>query len=89
MRNLIFLIFRLLLRPWGLSHRVERQKLMVNSREEMPVRVRKGGFMANLLLRYNVSPHLLFEHMYIEEKNVENRKCSLVLLVFLCNVLMR
>ena len=41
--------FKLLLRPWDLSHRVERQKLMVTSWREMFVRVRKGGFMANLL----------------------------------------
>ena len=42
-------ICKLLLRPWYLSHRVERQKRMVNSREEMSVRFRKGGFVANLL----------------------------------------
>ena len=35
------------LRPWDLSHRVERQKLIVNRREEMSVRVQKGGFMAS------------------------------------------
>ena len=46
-----FLIFKLLLRPWSLCHRVERQKLMVIRQEEMSVRVRKGGFVANLLLR--------------------------------------
>ena len=34
-----------------LSHRIERQKLMVISRKEMSLRVRKGGFMANLFLR--------------------------------------
>ena len=37
-------ILKLLLRPWDLSHRVERQKLTVTSREEMYVRVCKGGF---------------------------------------------
>ena len=51
MRNFVFRIFMLLLWPWDLSHRVERQKLMVNSQEEMSVRVPKGGFVANLLLR--------------------------------------
>ena len=39
-----------LLRPCDISHRVERQKLMI-SQEEMSVRVRKGGFVANLFLR--------------------------------------
>ena len=42
---------KLFVRPWDLSRRVERQKLMAISWEEMSVRVRKGGFMANLLLR--------------------------------------
>ena len=42
-----FVCFKLPLRPWDLSHRVERQKLIVNRREEMSVRVQKGGFMAN------------------------------------------
>ena len=42
----ILIICKLLLRPWDLSHRVERQKLMVKSREEMSVRVRKGGSVA-------------------------------------------
>ena len=51
MQNQFFVILKLLLRPWDLSHRVERQKLLVNSREEMFVRVWKGGFVANLLLR--------------------------------------
>ena len=46
-----YVIFMLLLRPWDLSYRVERQKLMVNSRKEMPMRVQKGGFVANLLVR--------------------------------------
>ena len=55
MQNLIC-FFKLLLRPWGLSHRVERQKLMVNSREEMSVRVRKGGFVAKLFVRSNFGP---------------------------------
>ena len=43
MQNLISFIFKLFLRPCDLSHRVERQKRMVNSLEEMSVRVRKGG----------------------------------------------
>ena len=46
-----FCFLKLLLRPWDPSHRLERQKLMVNSRVEISVRVRKGGFVANLLLR--------------------------------------
>ena len=50
MQKLIDFMFKLLLRPWDLSHRVERQKIMVISRREMSVRVRKGGFVANLLL---------------------------------------
>ena len=53
MQTLIFLIFKLLLRPWDVFHRVERQKLMVNSQEDVSVqsvRVRKGGFEANLHL---------------------------------------
>ena len=40
-------IFKLLLRPWDLSHCVERQKLMVSSQEEMSVRVLKGGCITN------------------------------------------
>ena len=40
MQHLI-LLFRLLLRPWDLSHRVERQKFMVKSQEEIYVRVWK------------------------------------------------
>ena len=63
MRNLILWIFKLLLRPWDLSHRVEHQKLMVTSREEMSVRVRKGGFMANLILHLSFRPIVLFETM--------------------------
>ena len=47
----VFHTFKLLLRPWDLSHRVERQELMVNSQEEMSVRVQKGVVVANLLLR--------------------------------------
>ena len=54
-------MFKLLLRPWDLSHRAERQKLMVISQEEVSVLVRKGGFVAYLLLRYNVGPNVLFE----------------------------
>ena len=49
MRNLNLL--KLILRPWDPSHRVERQKLMAISWEEMSERVQKGGFMASLLLR--------------------------------------
>ena len=44
----VFFWFKLLLRPWDLSHHLERQKLMVNSWEEISVRFRKGGFAANL-----------------------------------------
>ena len=51
MQNLICLNVKLLLRTWDLSHRVERQRLMITSREEIYVRVRKGVFMANSLLR--------------------------------------
>ena len=50
MQNLFILILKLLLRPGDLSHRVERQKLMVISWEEMSVRVWKGGFTASVLL---------------------------------------
>ena len=57
----VFFIRKLLPRPWDLSHGVERQKLMVLSREEMSVRVRKGGFMVNLLLHHNFRPNVLFE----------------------------
>ena len=60
--NTRLVIFKLLLRPWDISHRVERQKLMVISREEMSVRVRKGGFVANLLLRQNFGPNFLLEN---------------------------
>ena len=45
---------KLLLRPWVLSHRVERQNLIVDCREEMSLRVWEGGFMASLLLHYNL-----------------------------------
>ena len=59
MRNLIFCIFELLLRPWELSHRIERQKLMATSQEKMSVRVWKGGCVVSLLLRYNFRPNVL------------------------------
>ena len=49
MQHLTSLLFRLLLRLWDLSYRVERQKLMVKNWEEMFVRFWKGGFVANLL----------------------------------------
>ena len=55
------LIFKLLLRPWDLAHRVERQKLMVTSREGVSVRVPKSSFMANLLLLWKNGPNILFE----------------------------
>ena len=38
----VFFVFELLLRPWDLSHRVDRQKLMVTSKEETAVRPKKG-----------------------------------------------
>ena len=60
--NLFYFIFKLLRRPWDLSHRVDRQKLILDSREEMSVRVRKGGFVANLLLRQNFGPNFLLEN---------------------------
>ena len=44
------IIFKLLLRPWDLSHRAERQRLMVNTQEEISVRVQKGSSLINLLL---------------------------------------
>ena len=56
-----FFIFKLLPWPWDLSHRVERQKPMVNGQEEMSVRVQKCGFRASLLLHYNFGPNVLFE----------------------------
>ena len=52
--------FKLRLRPWDISHRVERQKLVVKSREEMSVRVWKGDLMANFFLHYNFRPNVLF-----------------------------
>ena len=58
MQHLTF--FTLLLRPWDLSHRVERQKLVAIGWEVMSVRVRKGGFMADLLLGQNLSPSFVF-----------------------------
>ena len=61
MHNLFFLICKLLLRPCDLSHRVERQKLIVISREELSVRVQNSRFMANLLLHANVHSNVLFE----------------------------
>ena len=61
MQHLCFLNFKLLLWPWGLSHRVDPQKLMVESREEMSVRFQKGGFVANLLLHYNFRPTVVIE----------------------------
>ena len=51
MQHVFFCDSKLLVRPWDLSHRVERQKEMVNTWREMSVRVRKGGVMAHLLLR--------------------------------------
>ena len=41
-QNLICFISKLLLRPWDLSHRVERQKIMVTSQEETAVRLKNG-----------------------------------------------
>ena len=38
---------------------------MVESQEEMSVRVRKGGFVANLFLRSSFRPNALFETSYI------------------------
>ena len=61
MRKLSYFVFELFLEPWDLSHRVERQKLMVNSQEEMSMRVQKGGFVANSLLRSDFGPNVLFE----------------------------
>ena len=56
-----FFIFKLFLGPWDQFHRVERQKLIVNGLEEMSVRIRNGGFMANLLLHVKSRPNVLFE----------------------------
>ena len=53
--------FQTALAALGPIHRVERQKPMVKSREEMSVRVRKGDFMSNLLLHYNCRPNVLFD----------------------------
>ena len=54
MQNHTVLLFKLLLRTWDLSHRV-------TSQEEISARVRKGGFMGNLLLHSNLRPNVLFE----------------------------
>ena len=40
----------MLLRPWELSHRVERQELMGTSLEKTFVSVREGGFMVDIFL---------------------------------------
>ena len=37
-----FVLKKLLLRPWDLSHRLERQKLMVTSQEKTAVRPKNG-----------------------------------------------
>ena len=47
MQNLISFVSKMLLGPWDLSHRVERQKLMVTSGWEMSVRIWKNALMAN------------------------------------------
>ena len=75
MRNLILLIVKLLLRPWDLPRRVERQKLTVISQEEMSVRVLsvrvwKGGCCGQLTLHTcmrggPIRPKTLF-HMFSE-----------------------
>ena len=57
----LLLFLKWLLRPWDVSRRAERQKLMVNSREEMSARVQKVGFAAKLLLPYDLNPNDLFE----------------------------
>ena len=49
-KKCFFVLFKLLLVPWDLSHRVEHQRLIIISCEEMSERVPKGGFMVNLLL---------------------------------------
>ena len=63
MHNLICLICELLIRPWELSHRVERQKTMLIRQEKTSVCVQKGGFVANLLLRSNVGPSVLLQFL--------------------------
>ena len=42
MQHLLYFIFKLLLRPWDLSHRVECQQLMVTSQEETAVPPQNG-----------------------------------------------
>ena len=62
----------MLLRPWELSHRVKRQKLKVNSQREMSMRVRKGGFVASLLLRSIFGLNVLSETLYSYIKLLRN-----------------
>ena len=64
MRSLTLFVSKLLLRPWDLSHRVECQKLLVTSWGETSVRVQKGGFMVNTLIRSNFGPNVLLETFY-------------------------
>ena len=64
-KPLFYFVFKLLLRPLDLSHRVERHKLMVNSKEEMSVCVWKGGFMASLLLRCTFVPNVVCETLQL------------------------
>ena len=56
--------FRVAPTALGHTHRGERQKLMVNSWEEMSVRVQKGNFIANSRLHYNFQINVLFEAVY-------------------------
>ena len=67
MQKLFNVIVGLLLRPWELPHRVKRHKLilLISSQEEMSVRVRKGGLVANSLLRWNFRPNLIFETLRV------------------------
>ena len=54
---------------------------MVTSRPEMSVRVRKGGFMANLLLSLNLCPNVVSEtlelyiYIYIYIVRPSRRRC--------------
>ena len=60
MQSLIRFNFKLLLRPWDLSRRVERQELIVTSPEETAVRPQNGLHIESASSQYDFGPNVVF-----------------------------
>ena len=70
------LIFKLLLRPWDPSHRVERQKLMVNSQEEAAVFTnQKKAFTSRVQVDNRISTPI--SYLNFGEQNISRSRFSL------------